>query len=108
MLNMWVDVFGPKGVTYGAPPDDAGQRTLSGRMYAEHVITRLFAEPSERKVTQAGAARRGAGAPDALRVDAARRAAHAAARARSRSTRSWWWTRRRCRSASRTPTPTST
>ncbi len=52
MLNMWVEVFGPMGLTYGGPPDGAGQRTLAGRMYAEHVVTRLFAEPHERKVTR--------------------------------------------------------
>jgi hypothetical protein len=49
VLNMWVEVFGTSGLTYGAPAN-AGERVLVGRIFAEHVFTRLFAPPSERKV----------------------------------------------------------
>ncbi|MFO0661908.1 MAG: hypothetical protein U0165_19055 [Polyangiaceae bacterium] len=52
VLNMWVDVFGRSGVTYGEQPKNAGEKILVGRLFAEHVFTRLFAPPSERKVTR--------------------------------------------------------
>jgi acyl-CoA thioesterase FadM len=50
LVEMWVDVRGPIGRTYGDPPPEAGELRLAGRIYAQHVITRLFAEPAERKV----------------------------------------------------------
>lgn len=50
LMNMWVELGGPKGLTYGDPPPGAGTRLRAGRMYAEHVLTRPFAEPHERKV----------------------------------------------------------
>lgn len=50
ILNLWADVFAPLGRTYGPPPDGAGARVRVGRVYAEHVFTRLFAPPNERKV----------------------------------------------------------
>jgi hypothetical protein len=50
MLDMWADLYGPVGRTYGAV-DRAGQRALAGRVYAEHVLTRPFAPALERRVT---------------------------------------------------------
>lgn len=49
-LNMWVDITAPLGRTNLAPPPRAGERALAGRMFAEHVFTRLFAPPEERRV----------------------------------------------------------
>jgi hypothetical protein len=50
MLDMWADLHGPVGRTYGAV-DRAGQRAIAGRVYAEHVLTRPFAPAAERRVT---------------------------------------------------------
>jgi hypothetical protein len=50
LLNMSAEVFGIKGRSYGAPPEGAGQRVCVGRAVAEHVFTRPFAPPNERKV----------------------------------------------------------
>jgi hypothetical protein len=50
MLDMWSDLHGPVGRTYGTV-DRAGERALAGRVFAEHVLTRLFAAPGERRVT---------------------------------------------------------
>ena len=50
VLNVWLDVFGPKGVTYGPQPDDAGARLHLGRVFAEHAFTRPFGPPDRRKV----------------------------------------------------------
>lgn len=50
LLNIWLDVFGPKGLTYGPPPEDAGTRLHLGRVFAEHVFTRPFGPPENRKV----------------------------------------------------------
>jgi acyl-CoA thioesterase FadM len=52
LVNMWVDVSAPIGSTHGPPPEHAGEVRLAGRIYAQHVITRLFAPPAERKVTR--------------------------------------------------------
>jgi acyl-CoA thioesterase FadM len=51
MLDMWADLHGPIGSTYGTV-DRAGERALAGRVYAEHVLTRPFAPPGERRVTR--------------------------------------------------------
>jgi hypothetical protein len=51
MLDMWADLYGPIGRTYGAT-ERAGQRALAGRVLAEHVLTRPFAAPGERRVTR--------------------------------------------------------
>jgi hypothetical protein len=48
---MWADVTGKLGRTYGPPPPGAGERRLAARVFAEHVLTRLFAPPAERRVT---------------------------------------------------------
>lgn len=50
VLNLWLDVYGECGSTYGTPPARAGERLHVGRVFAEHVFTRLFAGPGERKV----------------------------------------------------------
>jgi len=48
---MWADVDGRIGRTYGPPPPGAGERRVAARVFAEHVLTRLFAPPAERRVT---------------------------------------------------------
>jgi hypothetical protein len=50
VLNMWVDVHGKRGLTYGPPPARAGESIHVGRVFAEHVFTRLFAPKEQRKV----------------------------------------------------------
>jgi acyl-CoA thioesterase FadM len=50
MLDMWADLYGPIGRTYGST-ERAGERALAGRVLAEHVLTRPFAPPGERRVT---------------------------------------------------------
>ncbi len=50
VMNLWLDVHGTKGRTYGPPPDGAGESIPVGRVFAEHVFTRLFAPPEARKV----------------------------------------------------------
>jgi hypothetical protein len=50
MLDMWADLHGVLGRTYGSTPR-AGERALAGRVLAEHVLTRPFAPPGERRVT---------------------------------------------------------
>ena len=49
-LNMWADLTGPIGRTYPPQPDDAGTLAPAGRIFGEHVFTRLFAPPGERRV----------------------------------------------------------
>jgi len=51
-LDMWADLYAPIGRTY-SPADPAGERALAGRVLAEHVLTRPFAAPGERRVTTA-------------------------------------------------------
>jgi hypothetical protein len=60
ILNLWSNVYGPRSRTYGPPPPGAGERIHLGRCYAEHVFTRLFAPPEQRKVL------RFEGVPDAV------------------------------------------
>jgi hypothetical protein len=50
--NMWATIRAPRGRTYGPPPEGAGVVQTVGRVFAEHVFTRPFAPPSERRVTQ--------------------------------------------------------
>jgi hypothetical protein len=50
VLNMWTHGEAPVGRTHGPPPEHAGELRPIGRVFAEHVFTRLFAPASERKV----------------------------------------------------------
>jgi hypothetical protein len=50
MLNLWINARAPLGRTHGPAPKHAGELAYAGRGFAEHVFTRLFAPPSERKV----------------------------------------------------------
>jgi hypothetical protein len=50
LLEMWATVTGPAGRTHGPAPADAGAPVAIGRVFGEHVFTRLFAPPGERKV----------------------------------------------------------
>ncbi len=51
-LDMWAEVTAPIGRTHGPAPERAGETIIAGRIFAEHVFTRLFAAPAERKVTR--------------------------------------------------------
>lgn len=51
-VNMWVDAFAPVASTFGPAPAKDAEAPLVGRIFAEHVITRPFAGPGERKVTR--------------------------------------------------------
>ncbi len=51
-VNMWVDAYAPLGHTLGPTPPKDAPRVLAGRIFAEHVVTRPFAPPAERKVTR--------------------------------------------------------
>ena len=50
--NMWVEAHAPIGMTNGPPPARDAPRELLGRIFAEHVLTRPFAAPGERRVTR--------------------------------------------------------
>ncbi len=50
MMVLTTQVWGRVGRTNGPPPDDAGEAVRVGRLYAEHVYTRPFGPPNERKV----------------------------------------------------------
>jgi hypothetical protein len=50
MLDMWADLHGKVGRTHGKTDRD-GERILAGRILAEHVLTRPFAPPEQRRVT---------------------------------------------------------
>jgi hypothetical protein len=51
LIDMWTESTLPLGRNYGAPPEGAGTRVRAGRFFGEHVLTRLFAPPDQRKVT---------------------------------------------------------
>jgi hypothetical protein len=51
LLLMWARFEGVVGRTYGASPRD-GERIEVGRLYAEHVFTRPFGPPEQRRVTR--------------------------------------------------------
>jgi hypothetical protein len=55
-VNMWAEARAPIGRTHGPPPDGAGTIVRAGRAFGEHVITRPFAAPEERKVRRLEAA----------------------------------------------------
>lgn len=50
VLDMWADLTGAVGRTYSST-DRAGEKVCAGRVLAEHVLTRPFAPPGERRVT---------------------------------------------------------
>jgi hypothetical protein len=50
MLEVWADLHAPIGQHFAPLLPDA-QRALAGRVLAEHVFTRPFASPGERRVT---------------------------------------------------------
>ncbi len=50
VLLMWARVIAPLGRTHLPPPRDAGRSVVAGRVFAEHVFTRPFGPPAERKV----------------------------------------------------------
>jgi hypothetical protein len=50
--NMWVEAYAPIGSTLAPDPPRDAPRELVGRVFAEHVLTRPFAPPAERKVTR--------------------------------------------------------
>jgi hypothetical protein len=52
LLNIWVNATAPLGRMHGPPPANAGEPAFAGRVFAEHVFTRLFAPPEARKVVQ--------------------------------------------------------
>lgn len=49
-LNLQVNVSGARGVTHGKQPPGAGEPIAVGRAFAEHVFTRPFGPPEQRKV----------------------------------------------------------
>jgi hypothetical protein len=51
-VNMWVEASAPIGSTLGPDPPEDAPHVRIGRLFAEHVITRPFAPPGERKVTR--------------------------------------------------------
>jgi hypothetical protein len=51
LLNTWAEMTAPAGRTYGPRPPNAGTPVAIGRVFGEHVFTRLFAPPGARKVT---------------------------------------------------------
>ena len=50
VLNMWGRIASVIGRTVGPKPADAGRAVVAGRIFAEHVYTRPFGPPTERKV----------------------------------------------------------
>jgi hypothetical protein len=48
--DLWADVTGTAGRTFGPAPEHHGQTIAIGAMWAEHVLTRPFGSPSERTV----------------------------------------------------------
>lgn len=49
-MNAWVEIEGPSGRTTDPPDTPPGPVVKVGRLFAEHVFTRLFAPPEQRKV----------------------------------------------------------
>lgn len=50
VLDIWANLYAPLGRTYGRAPRH-GERALAGRVWAEQMFTRPFAEPGKRRVT---------------------------------------------------------
>ncbi len=51
-LLMWMEARAPVASTYGPRPEKDAPRVRVGRIFAEHVVTKPFAPPAERKVTR--------------------------------------------------------
>lgn len=51
-LNMWARLEGPRASTFDPQPARAREHQLVSRVFGEHVFTRPFAPPSERKVVR--------------------------------------------------------
>jgi hypothetical protein len=51
-LNMWAELWAPRGLTYGPKPPGAGQLTPAAHLFAEHVLTRPFGSPEQRRVVR--------------------------------------------------------
>jgi hypothetical protein len=51
-LDMWLEARAPHASTLGPSPPTDAEQVLVGRVYVEHVFTRPFAPPPERKVTR--------------------------------------------------------
>lgn len=51
-VNMWVEARAPLASTHGPDPEPGAPAELVGRIFAEHVLTKPFAPPAERKVTR--------------------------------------------------------
>ena len=50
-LNLWAELSAPRELTFGPQPEGAGRQVVAGRVFAEHVFTRLFAPPEARRVS---------------------------------------------------------
>lgn len=50
LLDIWARVTAPRGRTYGPAPEGAGEPLLVGRVFARHVLSRIWAPPGRRKV----------------------------------------------------------
>lgn len=51
IFNMWAQMEAPHASTFGPRPAADAPLAVAGRVFAEHVLTRLFAPAGERKVT---------------------------------------------------------
>jgi hypothetical protein len=51
-LNMWASLEGPRARTFDAAPRGNRERHVVGRVFGEHVFTRPFGPPAERKITR--------------------------------------------------------
>ncbi len=52
IFNMWAQMEAPHAKTFGPRPADDAPLAVAGRIFAEHVLTRLFAPAGDRKVTR--------------------------------------------------------
>ena len=52
IFNMWAQMEAPHAQTFGPRPPEGAPLAVAGRVFAEHVLTRLFAPAGDRKVTR--------------------------------------------------------
>ena len=52
IFNMWAQMEAPHASTFGPKPPEGAPLAVAGRVFAEHVLTRLFAPAGDRKVTR--------------------------------------------------------